>query len=269
MDEKNFKEEPMEIPEKDKCGENSDEKKAEQKKTEDKQNYDKDQWKKMFSKKLYDLIGEESVSSIANKIDIEARTLHNYIKEKAVPTAMNLAKIADYFKVSADDLIAPEKSEIKPVKELHFGKESLLALAALIKELDVRAEISGEGSDKVVLTVDDKLLAMALSELYLAKGTADFDKTAEGLAASLGEMHPYKGKLVDETTFMTMMRHEFIYSDLEDKIMRFKGEDGSDQIAMDMNTHEEITRRTAMWDSMSSEMKQKWIRTKKSADEKQ
>ena len=89
MCDNNFKEDPIEIPEKD----TNKEQGSTQKKPEEKKEYDKDDWKKMFSKKLYDLIGEESVSSIANKIDIEARTLHNYIKEKAVPTAMNLAKI--------------------------------------------------------------------------------------------------------------------------------------------------------------------------------
>ena len=264
MCDNNFKEDPIEIPEKD----TNKEQDSTQKKPEEKKEYDKDDWKKMFSKKLYDLIGEESVSSIANKIDIEARTLHNYIKEKAVPTAMNLAKIANYFNVSADDLITPEKNEVRPVKELHFDGESMLALAALIKELDVKAELSAGSNEKVVLTVEDKLLAMALSELYLAKGTADFDKTADRLAVSIGSMHPYKGKLVDETTFMAMMRHEFIYRDLEDRIMRFKGEDGSDQIAMDVGTHEEIARRTSMWDNMTPEMRAKWVRSNKRPTDK-
>ena len=230
--------------------------------------FDKEDWKKMFSEKLDQLIGEESISKIANKIDIETKTLYSYIKQKAVPTALNLAKIASYFGVSADELITPEPSKSKePPAEskFSFNEDSFTALAGLINDLDVNVERSPESPEKVTLTINDRMLAMALSELFMAKGSPRYDNIAKSLSKSIGTMRPFNGNLTDYETFMSMIRHEFIYGGLEDGVIRTTDSDGNEVLGIVPDIHEKIERRTAAWNELSPEEREKWwqVRSKR------
>lgn len=55
-----------------------------------------------FAKKLKELIGNESVSSVARKIGIPQQTLSRYLLCQREIGLENLCKIADYFNESLD-----------------------------------------------------------------------------------------------------------------------------------------------------------------------
>lgn len=57
-----------------------------------------------FAEKLKELIGEESVSSVAKKIGIPQQTLSRYLHCQREIGLENLCKIADYFNEDLDYL---------------------------------------------------------------------------------------------------------------------------------------------------------------------
>ena len=57
-----------------------------------------------FAEKLKELIGEESVSSVAKKIGIPQQTLSRYLHYQREIGLENLCKIADYFNEDLDYL---------------------------------------------------------------------------------------------------------------------------------------------------------------------
>ena len=57
-----------------------------------------------FAKRLRELLGEESVSSLAKKIGIPQQTLSRYILCQREIGLENLCKIADYFNEDLDYL---------------------------------------------------------------------------------------------------------------------------------------------------------------------
>ena len=57
-----------------------------------------------FSERLKELIGENSVSSIANKIGIPQQTLSRYLHNQREIGLENLCKIADFFNEDLDYL---------------------------------------------------------------------------------------------------------------------------------------------------------------------
>ncbi|MGN0804877.1 MAG: helix-turn-helix domain-containing protein [Candidatus Coproplasma sp.] len=61
-------------------------------------------YQKEFANKLKELIGNESVSSIAKKIGIPQQTLSRYLLCQREIGLENLCKIADYFNESLDYL---------------------------------------------------------------------------------------------------------------------------------------------------------------------
>lgn len=214
---------------------------------------DKEEWKRVFSEKLLRLIGDDrSINSVANDLDLEPKTLHNYINRKAVPTAINLVKLSRYFNVSVDELISLEYTEVK------VSNRTVLELAALIKFLDVSVSRDLEESESITLKFKDRILAMLLHELYLAKRTGDFDSTAAMLAKNFGGIRAFKGSLVNYDTFLNLIRHEYIYEDLEQYLMDCVDPDGNDCLGIDLVTYQEIERRTEEWDNMTSAQREKW-----------
>ena len=61
-------------------------------------------YKEKFAEKLKELIGNESVSSIAKKIGINQQTLSRYLLCQREIGLENLCKIADYFQEDLDFL---------------------------------------------------------------------------------------------------------------------------------------------------------------------
>ena len=57
-----------------------------------------------FAERLKELIGDESISSVAKKIGLEQATLSRYLNCKREIGLENLCKIADYFNEDLDIL---------------------------------------------------------------------------------------------------------------------------------------------------------------------
>ena len=62
-------------------------------------------YQEKFSKQLKELIGNESVSSVAKKIGINQQTLSRYLLCQREIGLENLCKIADYFGEDLDFLV--------------------------------------------------------------------------------------------------------------------------------------------------------------------
>lgn len=62
-------------------------------------------YQEMFAERLRELIGNESVSSIAKKIGISQQTLSRYLLCQREIGLKNLCKIADYFNEDLDLLV--------------------------------------------------------------------------------------------------------------------------------------------------------------------
>jgi len=58
-----------------------------------------------FSERLKELIGENSISSVADKIGIPQQTLSRYLHNQREIGLENLCKIADYFEIEIDYLV--------------------------------------------------------------------------------------------------------------------------------------------------------------------
>ncbi len=62
-----------------------------------------------FAKNLKEMIGDESISSVARKIGMPQQTLSRYLLCQREIGLENLAKIADYFNEDIDVLIGRRK----------------------------------------------------------------------------------------------------------------------------------------------------------------
>lgn len=62
-------------------------------------------YQEKFAERLKELIGKESVSSIAKKIGIKQQTLSRYLLSQREIGLENLCKIADYFNEDLDILV--------------------------------------------------------------------------------------------------------------------------------------------------------------------
>ena len=61
-------------------------------------------YKEKFSERLKEIIGDESISSVAKKIGLNQSTLSRYIHNDREIGIENLCKIADYFNEDLDIL---------------------------------------------------------------------------------------------------------------------------------------------------------------------
>lgn len=61
-------------------------------------------YKEKFSERLKEIIGDESISSVAQKIGLNQSTLSRYIHNDREIGIENLCKIADYFNEDLDIL---------------------------------------------------------------------------------------------------------------------------------------------------------------------
>lgn len=62
-------------------------------------------YQEKFARQLKELIGEESVSSVAKKIGINQQTLSRYLLCQREIGLENLCKIADYFNEDLDYIV--------------------------------------------------------------------------------------------------------------------------------------------------------------------
>lgn len=62
-------------------------------------------YQEKFAERLKELIGKESVSSIAKKIGMKQQTLSRYLLSQREIGLENLCKIADYFNEDLDILV--------------------------------------------------------------------------------------------------------------------------------------------------------------------
>ncbi len=215
---------------------------------------DEQQWKESLSKILITLIQQKEVTmnKVANEINIDPKTFRNYVEGKNIPTAINLQKIAEYFEVSTDFLVTGGKTEIG------YSDKTILELATILKNFNVRVEKDNTAEDSITLKIKDKVISMIIKELYHSSGNKNFDKIADKLAKYYGKMKVFNHSLVDYATFHNLIRHEYIYHDLEDDIMECVDENGNNCLGIDPYTFEEIEKREAEWEQMTSLERESW-----------
>lgn len=215
---------------------------------------DEKDWKNNFADMMRKLLEakEVSVNRVATDIGVDPKTLRNYIAQESVPSAIIIKKLADYFQVSTDYLISYGKCDTG------YSDNTILELASVVKNFDVTLGKNREDEDKITLNINDRVLSMILKELYFSKGRSDFDSIAEKLAKSYGKMKVYQKHLVDYTTFQNLIRHEYVFHDLEEDMMLCTDENGNDCFGTDPYTFEEIERRSEEWENMSCLEKEQW-----------
>lgn len=213
-----------------------------------------DNWKSDFSDTINRLLREKgvSVNRVATDIGVDPKTLRNYIAKESVPSAIIIKKLADYFQVSTDYLVSHGKCDTG------YSDNTILALASVVKNFDVVLEKNRENEDTITLKINDRILSLILKELYFSKERSDFDNIAETLAKSYGKMRVYQKHLVDYVTFQNLIRHEYVYHDLEEDMMLCTDENGNDCFGTDPYTFEEIEKRSEEWENMSCLEKEQW-----------
>ena len=213
-------------------------------------------WKKEFSNKLYALIygkDEEkpSINKVAIAIDSDPKSIRNYLDCKSIPSALTIVKLADYFNVSIDYLLTSRNTDTE------YSERTILTLATLIQNFDVT--LTKENDDDVTLHIKDNVLSMILKELYYSKGSNHFSTSIENLIRAYGNMKVYQQHLISPSTFYEIIRHEYIYHDLEEYIIACTDHDGNnDCFGMDPYTFEECEKRMQEWDEMSTDDRNNW-----------
>ncbi|MDD6278243.1 MAG: helix-turn-helix transcriptional regulator [Oscillospiraceae bacterium] len=219
-------------------------------------NYDIDEalWKKEFAAKFNNLLAAKDVSinKAATEIGVDGKTLRSYASAASVPSAIIIRKLADYFGVSTDYLVANGKTSTG------FTDNTITELANVVRNIDTVVK-SNEELDTVTLTIQDKILTVILSELYYSRNRSDYESVAETLANAYGRMKTYQGHLIDYATFEKLIRHKFIYHDLEDDCIPCVDENGNDCIGVDdWESYAEIGRREEEWENMTAFDRERW-----------
>ena len=218
--------------------------------------YDIDEtvWKKNFASKFNTLLAAKNVSinKAATEIGVDGKTLRSYAAGTSVPSAIIICKLADYFDVSTDYLVANGK------KDTGFSDNTISELANVVKHIKTTVT-SNDDEDIVTLTIEDKILTAVLTELYDNRNRSDYENVVGTLANAYGRMKAHKGQLVDYPTFEKFIRRKFIYHDLEDDCFPCVDENGNDCVAVDdWEAYDEIERREEEWDNMTAFDRERW-----------
>lgn len=215
---------------------------------------DEEIWKKEFSETINTLLKEKNVSlyKVATAINVDPKTLRNYIDCKSIPSAIIIIKLAKYFNVSLDYLTSNGKIDTG------YSDETVTELGTLIKSFDVSLLKDKESDDTVTLKITDKIITTIIKEMYLTKEYPNYDSIVQKLAKYYGKMKVYNKKLVDYVTFQNLINHEYIYHDLEEDIMECVDENGNNCLGIDPYTFEEIEKREAEWEQMTIPERETW-----------
>lgn len=218
--------------------------------------YDIDEtvWKKNFASKFNTLLAAKNVSinKAATEIGVDGKTLRSYAAGTSVPSAIIICKLADYFDVSTDYLVANGK------KDTGFSDNTISELANVVKHIKTTVT-SNDDEDIVTLTIEDKILTAVLTELYDNRNRSDYENVVGTLANAYGRMKAHKGQLVDYPTFEKFIRRKFIYHGLEDDCFPCVDENGDDCIAVDdWASYDEIEQREEKWDNMTAFDRERW-----------
>lgn len=215
---------------------------------------DEYEWKKRFSSKMNTLLAEKkaSINRVANEIGVDAKTIRSYTEGKSVPSALITCKLAEYFGVSTDFLIADVP------KNNGYTDNTIIELANLVKLFHTKVTVN-DAEDTVIMHINDKILTSVIAELYYNRNRSDYDSVAATLANAYGRLKIHNGNLVDYLTFEKLIRHKFIYQGLEDDCYDCVDENGNDCIAVDdWNAYDEIQRREQKWDDMTAHDRELW-----------
>lgn len=210
-------------------------------------NINEEKWKASFSKNLKNLALTNDVSylKLASAIDVDIKTLDNYMKGKNIPNALTLLKIAKYFDVSIDFLVTGIQSDCQ------YSAETLRELTNLIANFDIKLNYPdniNKNYESVSITVSDPVLAPVITELCMTH-EKDFKEHAEKIASSYGNMKVFDQHLVDYQTFCNMIEDRFLYDGLEEEI---------EACGLIAEIDEEIEERKVQWASMSIDDREEW-----------
>lgn len=215
---------------------------------------DEDEWKKQFSDTVNRLLGEKdmSINKVAAAVNVDPKTLRNYIERKSVPSAVMVMKLAKFFNVSIDYLTSGGKCDTG------YSDETVAELGTLMKNFDVSLVKDKDRDDTVTLTIKDKIITTILREMYITKSSEDFDSIVQKLAKYYGKMKVFNKNLVDYNTFHSLIAHEYIYHDIEDDVIECINENGEECYGTDFYTFEEIEKRIGEWENMSISEREEW-----------
>lgn len=214
---------------------------------------DEELWKNDFSQMINKLLRQNDVSinKVADAIDIDPKTLRNYIDRKSVPSAIILKKLADFFNVSTDYLITNGEYTIG------YSDRTILELAELIRDFDVFMKTDKGNYDSVTLRINDRRLAMAIKEMYYSKGSDNYNSIAGELSRAYGSMKTFHKHLEDYQTYHELIRQEYIYQDI-DNFQIYQDENGNDCYGFDEYDCNAIEQRSEEWEKMSISEREKW-----------
>lgn len=201
-------------------------------------------WKQEFSDMLNKLLNENEVSinQVADSIEVDPKTIRNYVNQKSVPTALVLIKLADYFNVSVDYLVTGGKTGFA------YTSRTIRELATLIGNFNFSIKHPDNDNAKyesVTLTVDDPILASIITELCMTP-EENFRSHAEQVAATYGNLKVFRKRFVDYNTFQHLIEDRYIF-DEEDALDVFTADD-------------EIDARRERWKKMSPPEREHWWR---------
>lgn len=216
---------------------------------------DEEKWKNDFSNKLTTLIREKGVSinKTAKAINVDSKTLRNYIECKSIPSAIIVMKLAKYFNVGLDYIVSLTSDDIG------YSDETIMELASIIKSFDVLIRNDPENNDSIILKINDKTMSAIIKELYLTKEHDNYNSIAKKLAQSYGKMKVYNKALVDYATFQNSIRQEFIFREIDDDLNLYEFSDGTNgYIFDDIETADIIAMREDEWDEMTTPEREVW-----------
>ncbi len=214
---------------------------------------DEEQWKKDFSQMLNKMLRQNdiSINKVTDAIDVDPKTLRNYIDKKSVPSAIILKKLADFFNVSTDYMITNGECTIG------YSDKTILELGEIIRDFEVFMDMDKENCDSVTLRINDRRLAMAIKEMYFSKGRDDYNSIVGELSRAYGSMKTFRKHLEDYPTYHELIRQEYIYQDI-DNFHVYQDENGSDCYGFDEIDCDAIERRSEEWENMSVLERDKW-----------
>lgn len=218
---------------------------------------DEEQWKKDFSQMLNKMLrkNEISINKVADAIDVDPKTLRNYIDKKSVPSAIILKKLSDYFNVSTDYMITNGECTIG------YSDKTILELAEIVRDFDVFMDMDKENCDSVTLKINDRRLAMAIKEMYFSKGRDDYNSIVGELSRAYGSMKTFRKHLEDYQTYHELIRQEYIYQDI-DNFQVYQDENDNDCYGFDEIDCDAIERRSEEWENMTVSEREKWWKSR-------
>lgn len=127
---------------------------------------DEKEWKKEFSDMLNKLLHDHeiSINQLADKIDIDPKTIRNYINQKSVPTAVILMNIANHFNVSVDYLATGGKTK------LTYSARTIREIATLIRNFNVKFDYDNNDNTNghsISLKIEEPILTAIITELFM------------------------------------------------------------------------------------------------------